>query len=411
MDTVINYMLIYKAAQTAMDGSHKSYTVIHNKSYKKVATALVTTNARDLHRISPAAGVWLASLLGTEVERAYYCCGGIYFGWTARSVATVGGLTGLSLQKAFESILIEGPRAFSAFTRAEFEELEIHTGCLIQAREHFEQEAGLDNCVYFKDIDVLLKEERRMVNEVECENEKVTTKFLAVHGTPPYNEFMSMMQTVFMYQRTFCPFFNCSKIACEIVHFLYERDLRFVVELGSGRCVLGLICCHLMPTLDWVFTDAGARAKQPAVEGKGRPLEDAVVAINKLDAQVLVLCWPPMKDNEYDMVFWDMASPALAAFRGDFLIYLGEGRDGCNAHEEFFDILGREWVPLAVLDGGARIWDCRSWAVDLCWCFRRRITNLLAHPPPPAAELVQKPKRRKRKGRECHGAEILAQRD
>ena len=83
---------------------------------------------------------------GLERADMYYCCGGIHVGWTARSVAAVGGLTGLpvSLQKAFESILIEGTLG-RAFARAELEELSIHCTCLEEARRVFKKESSVFN--------------------------------------------------------------------------------------------------------------------------------------------------------------------------------------------------------------------------------------------------------------------------
>ncbi len=78
--------------------------------------------------------------------------------------------------------------------------------------------------------------------------------------------------------------------------------------------------------------------------------------------------WPPYRQ--------DVARRALDAFRGDFLIYLGEGRDGCCGQSAFFGKLRREWAPLEVHSCGLRIYDPRSWAYDLCWFLRRRLTRL-----------------------------------
>lgn len=50
---------------------------------------------------------------------------------------------------------------------------------------------------------------------------------------------------------------------------------------------------------------------------------------------VLFLCWP-----EYDT---SQAHDALKNFRGDKVIFVGEGWGGCTGDEEFFNLLGEEW--------------------------------------------------------------------
>jgi hypothetical protein len=49
----------------------------------------------------------------------------------------------------------------------------------------------------------------------------------------------------------------------------------------------------------------------------------------------LLLCWPSYSKP------W--AEQALAAYRGDLLIYIGEGEGGCCADDGLFDRLDREW--------------------------------------------------------------------
>lgn len=60
-------------------------------------------------------------------------------------------------------------------------------------------------------------------------------------------------------------------------------------------------------------------------------------AIKKFsDASVLFLCWPPYSDI--------MAAESLLAFKGNRLIYIGEGEGGCNGNDRFFDILSECWI-------------------------------------------------------------------
>lgn len=53
------------------------------------------------------------------------------------------------------------------------------------------------------------------------------------------------------------------------------------------------------------------------------------------DADVLIINWPTYKDK------W--ASEALRKFKGDIVIYIGEGMGGCNADDGFFEELSENW--------------------------------------------------------------------
>lgn len=55
--------------------------------------------------------------------------------------------------------------------------------------------------------------------------------------------------------------------------------------------------------------------------------------------RTLFLCWPPYKDL--------MAASALRHYRGDRVIYIGEGEGGCTASKRFFDRLEAEWTLVA----------------------------------------------------------------
>lgn len=51
---------------------------------------------------------------------------------------------------------------------------------------------------------------------------------------------------------------------------------------------------------------------------------------------VLILIWPPYNDL--------MAYRALKKFKGNKLVYVGEGEDGCTAEKKFFELLEDEWT-------------------------------------------------------------------
>lgn len=58
--------------------------------------------------------------------------------------------------------------------------------------------------------------------------------------------------------------------------------------------------------------------------------------------RTLMLCWPPLREP--------MASETLRAYTGSTLVYIGEGRRGCTADDDFFDQLNQEWDLIAELD-------------------------------------------------------------
>lgn len=63
-------------------------------------------------------------------------------------------------------------------------------------------------------------------------------------------------------------------------------------------------------------------------------------AVEQHPDRALLLCWPPYEEP--------MAALALKAFRGDTLIYIGEGHGGCTADDEFFALLGDGWDEASV---------------------------------------------------------------
>jgi hypothetical protein len=51
--------------------------------------------------------------------------------------------------------------------------------------------------------------------------------------------------------------------------------------------------------------------------------------------RALMLCWPPYSTP--------MAYKCLKKYKGQTLIYIGEGEGGCTADIKLFELLGREW--------------------------------------------------------------------
>lgn len=67
----------------------------------------------------------------------------------------------------------------------------------------------------------------------------------------------------------------------------------------------------------------------------------SVEVLDRFPDHVLMISWPP-----HDSPF---ARDALAAYRGDTFIYIGEGIGGCTADDDFFALLEDEWEEVAGL--------------------------------------------------------------
>lgn len=56
--------------------------------------------------------------------------------------------------------------------------------------------------------------------------------------------------------------------------------------------------------------------------------------IAKHPKRTLLLCYPPPSP---------LAAACLELYKGKKLVYVGEGRGGCNANAKFFDVLQSDW--------------------------------------------------------------------
>jgi hypothetical protein len=65
----------------------------------------------------------------------------------------------------------------------------------------------------------------------------------------------------------------------------------------------------------------------------------AEVTVDKHPDRVLFLSWPPYSEPS--------AYRTLREYKGDRLIYIGEGESGCTADEDFHDLLAKEWHEIA----------------------------------------------------------------
>lgn len=133
--------------------------------------------------------------------------------------------------------------------------------------------------------------------------------------------------------------------------FVKTLDGRPVVELGAGNGYwawmlsqygIDVNAYDIAPLEDeesWFKTslmtehgwDAGVKAEKFHLVKRGSV---EVLAEPENADRVLFLCWP-----NYNT---DFAYEAVKAFRGDTVIYIGEGAGGCNADDQFFALMTGE---------------------------------------------------------------------
>lgn len=147
----------------------------------------------------------------------------------------------------------------------------------------------------------------------------------------------------------------------EVVEFIATgQNEKNVLEIGGGT---GWFASLVIAAgiKDYVCTDP--HLDNQVGEAEHIPIEElkAVEAVMAYpQANVLISVWPT-----YEGTF---ASEALALFRGNFFVYVGEDADGCNAESSFFEQLEKEWILVAKA-------DCLQWLYihDSVFMYRRRL--------------------------------------
>lgn len=109
-----------------------------------------------------------------------------------------------------------------------------------------------------------------------------------------------------------------------------------IIEIGAGNgywsSVLQKNGCEIIPV--------DKPGKYNDYFGKNFPTycdirKDGCGSLKHFPNHNLFLCWPP-----YDK---KMASNALSKFKGNFVIYIGEGTHGCTGDDKFHDMLIKDW--------------------------------------------------------------------
>lgn len=136
-----------------------------------------------------------------------------------------------------------------------------------------------------------------------------------------------------------------------------------LVELGAGTGYWAYLLCKA--GADVVAYDINPPDKQPKNPWHDRisqtwyeVLKGKPPKLTRHPDRALLLCWPP-----YDT---PMADQALQYYRGDTVIYIGEGTGGCTATDSFHTTLYNKWKQ--VDDFNIPQW---SGLHDSCTIYRR----------------------------------------
>lgn len=117
-----------------------------------------------------------------------------------------------------------------------------------------------------------------------------------------------------------------------------QLDGRSLVEVGAGS---GYWAWQAQQAgIDVVAYEPNEPANNKFVDGREYVTlrRDDHAAAGRHPDRALMLCWPSYSTS------W--AAEALAAYKGDTLIYMGESGGGCCADDDFFEAVGKEWTGI-----------------------------------------------------------------
>ncbi len=116
------------------------------------------------------------------------------------------------------------------------------------------------------------------------------------------------------------------------------RDFGPLVELGAGTGYWARLIDNAGGDVLAYDVAPGPRNQfhEPLLYYPVRPGGPEV--LTEHEDRTLFLCWPPSGQHRLAM-----SGPALAAYPGRRLVYVGEPRHGCTGDSRFFTQLGRHW--------------------------------------------------------------------
>jgi len=130
--------------------------------------------------------------------------------------------------------------------------------------------------------------------------------------------------------------YGCAKWTDEALAEL--AGLSPVVEMGAGG---GQWAAQLKDRGCDILAYDNAKAIAPGGNGPtaAHVQEGDVAVLAEHGSRALFLCYPPPADESVGC----MSAQCLQHYKGDTLVYVGEGKGGANASWVFFDLVEKEW--------------------------------------------------------------------
>ena len=124
----------------------------------------------------------------------------------------------------------------------------------------------------------------------------------------------------------------------------FIKDKGHILEVGAGlglwASLLQMVGLQVIPTDG--FCSHELEKSTPQTRFTHVEHLDGIKAIQMYKTPCLFMCWP-----SYGSPF---ATNCLKEFQGEYLIYIGEGQDGCTADNDFFEILENSWTSVERID-------------------------------------------------------------
>lgn len=184
-----------------------------------------------------------------------------------------------------------------------------------------------------------------------CENENDAEFFFRRSKILTLNPFLIPMEVRDMFIEKFCWSIVTKETIKEMVDFIKD-DIALEIGAGTGLYAYLLRNCGVQIIPTDVVQKRNSFLKIVQCE--------AVEAVNKFSAEILITIWPPC---------WSlMAYNSLKAFQGNKIIYIGEECGGCTGDDQFHELLRKEWRLVNKI-------QIPNWPMirDFVWFYERNI--------------------------------------